>query len=89
MDSYKIITNTTADLPAEYIKEHHLGLIYFNYIVDGISYGKDKKLNWKEFYRLMREERKLPTTSQVNPQQYKEYFEKFLKENNNLLYISF
>lgn len=89
MDSYKIITNTTADLPAEYIKEHHLGLIYFNYIVEGISYGKDKKLDWKEFYRLMREERKMPTTSQVNPQQYKEYFEKFLKENKNLLYLSF
>ena len=31
----------------------------------------------------------MPTTSQVNPQQYKEYFEVFLKENKNLLYISF
>ena len=31
----------------------------------------------------------MPTTSQVNPQQYKEYFSEFLKENKNLLYISF
>ena len=81
MDSYKIITNTTADLPAEYIRENDLGLIYFNYIMDGISYGKDKELDWKEFYRLMREEGKMPTTSQVNPQQYREYFTEFLKEN--------
>lgn len=89
MDSYKIITNTTADLPEEYIRENHLGLVYFNYIMDGVSYGKDQELDWKEFYRLMRKEGKLPTTSQVNPQQYKEYFTEFLKENKNLLYLSF
>lgn len=89
MESFKIITNTTADLPLAYIKEHQLGLIYFNYIMDGISYGKDKELDWKEFYRLMRQEGKMPTTSQVNPEQYKEYFSEFLKENKKLLYISF
>ena len=89
MEAFKIITNTTADLPMDYIEENRLGLIYFNYIMDEVSYGKDKELEWKEFYRLMREEGKMPTTSQVNPQQYKEYFEVFLKENKNLLYISF
>ncbi len=73
----------------DYIEENGLGLIYFNYIMDGVSYGKDRELDWKEFYRLMREEGKMPTTSQVNPQQYKEYFSEFLKENKNLLYISF
>ncbi len=89
METFKIITNTTADLPLEYINENQLGLVYFNYIMDGVSYGKDKELDWREFYRMMREEGKMPTTSQVNPQQYKEYFKEFLKENKNLLYISF
>lgn len=89
MESFKIITNTTADLPMDYINEHHLGLVYFNYMMDGNSYGKDAELDWKEFYRLMREEGKMPTTSQVNPVQYKEYFTEFLKENNQLLYLSF
>lgn len=89
MESFKIITNTTADLPMDYINEHQLGLVYFNYMMDGNSYGKDKELDWREFYRLMREEGKMPTTSQVNPEQYKEYFTEFLKENNQLLYLSF
>lgn len=89
MSEYKIITNTTADLPAAYIEENGLGLVYYNYIMDGISYGKDKELDWKEFYRLMREEGKMPTTSQVNPEQFKDYFRSFLKENKNLLYLSF
>ena len=89
MESFKIITNTTADLPMDYINEHQLGLVYFNYTMDGNSYGKDASLDWKEFYRFMREEGKMPTTSQVNPEQYKEYFTEFLKENSQLLYISF
>ena len=89
MENYKIITNTTADLPKEYIEENNLGLIFFNYVIDEVSYGKEKDLDWKEFYRMMREEGKMPTTSQVNPEQFKEYFEKFLEECPNLLYISF
>lgn len=89
MEDYKIITNTTADLPPSYIEENGLGLVYFNYVMDEVSYGKDKELDWKEFYRFMREEGKLPTTSQVNPAQFKDYFSEFLKESKNLLYISF
>lgn len=89
MENYKIITNTTADLPKEYIEENNLGLIFFNYVIDEVSYGKEKDLDWKEFYRMMREEGKMPTTSQVNPEQFKEYFEKFLEECPYLLYISF
>lgn len=89
METFKIIANTTADLPKTYLDENKLGLVYFNYVMDEIPFGKDKELDWKEFYRLMREEYKMPTTSQVNPQQYREYFEEFLKENKNLLYICF
>lgn len=89
METFKIIVNTTADLPMDYIRENQLGLVYFNYIMDEISYGRDKELDWKEFYRLMREEGKMPTTSQVNPQEYKEYFKEFLEESMQLLYISF
>ena len=50
MENYKIITNTTADLPKEYIEENNLGLIFFNYVIDEVSYGKEKVLDWKEFY---------------------------------------
>lgn len=89
MSQYKIITNTTADLPAEFIEENNLGLVHFNYMLDDVSYGKDNELDWKEFYRMMREDGKMPTTSQVNPEQYKEIFKTYLKENNQLLYISF
>ncbi len=88
MSTFKIVTNTTADLPSDYMKENNLGLLNYNYILDDVQYGKDKQLDWKEFYTIMRSG-KMPTTSQINPEQFREDFEEFLKESNEILYISF
>ncbi|NLL76995.1 MAG: DegV family protein [Clostridiales bacterium] len=88
MSDYKIITNTTSDLPLSYIKENNLGLIVFNYTIKGETYSRGNELDWKEFYGLMREGN-MTTTSQVNPEECKEYFEEYLKETDELLYLCF
>ncbi|MCI6552936.1 MAG: DegV family protein [Lachnospiraceae bacterium] len=88
MDNFKIITNTTADLPLRYIEENNLGLMVFNYTIKNETYGRGHELPWKEFYQLMREGN-MPATSQVNPEECKEYFEEYLKETDCLLYICF
>lgn len=88
MDDFKIITNTTADLPRSYIEENNLGQMVFNYTIKGGTYTKGHELDWKDFYAMMREEN-MPTTSQVNPEECREYFEEYLKETPRLLYISF
>lgn len=88
MDDFKIITNTTADLPRSYIEENNLGQMVFNYTIKGETYTKGHELDWKDFYAMMREEN-MPTTSQVNPEECREYFEEYLKETPRLLYISF
>lgn len=88
MSDFKIITNTTADLPMDYVKENNLGLMVFNYTIKGETYNKEHELDWKEFYAMMREGH-MPTTSQVNPEECRHYFEEYLKESDNLLYLSF
>ncbi len=88
MSEFKIITNTTADLPLDYVNENHLGLMVFNYTIQGETYSKGHELGWKEFYALMREGN-MPTTSQVNPQECRGYFEEYLKGTDKLLYICF
>ncbi len=88
MEEFKIITDTTADLPADYIRENGLGIMVLPYIVDGVSYGVDKKMEVKEFYDRMRAGM-MPTTSQVNPETAKEYLNRFLEENKKLLVLSF
>ena len=88
MSDFKIITNTTADLPMDYIQENHLGLMVFNYTIKGETYSKGHELDWREFYQMMRDGN-MPTTSQVNPEECRMYFEEYLKECRQLLYICF
>lgn len=88
MRDYIIVTNTTADLPEDYVEKMGLGLIYFSYTMDGTVYGEGKSLPIKDFYHKM-EEGSMPTTSQVNPEEFRTYFTRFLKETNKILYLSF
>lgn len=86
---FKITTDSTTDLPKEYLQEHQVGCMPISYILDGVTYGRDKELDWKEFYRLMREEGKMPTTSQINPAEAKEYFEEYIKTDKEILHLAF
>lgn len=85
---FRIITDTTADLPESYLNEHDVDTMCVKYILDGESYGTDKKLAEKDFYALMREG-KMPTTSQTNPQEAKEFLEKYCEKDKEILCLSF
>lgn len=86
---FRITTDSTADLPVEYLQEHNIGCMPISYIVDGITYGRDSELDWKAFYSMMRNEGKMPTTSQINPAEAKEYFEEFIKTDKEILHLAF
>lgn len=86
---FKITTDSTADLPAEYLKEHNVGCMPISYILDGVTYGRDREMDWKEFYSLMRNDGKMPTTSQINPEEAKEYFEEYIKSDKEILHLAF
>lgn len=88
MAPFTIITDSTADLPKEYLKEHGIPTMNLRYIIDGESYGYDKELDVHVFYNMMREG-KMPTTSQVNPEEAKEFFMKYREESREILCISF
>lgn len=85
---FKIVTDNTADLPKEYMQEHAIEFMSLSYILDGEIYGKDKELDCGAFYGLMRDG-KMPTTSQINPQEAKEFFGKCILKNKEILYIAF
>lgn len=88
MSDFKIITNTTADLPQSYVTENNLGVMVFNYTIGNETYSRGHELDWKKFYSMMREG-VMPTTSQVNPEECREYFEEYLTESKELLYLCF
>ena len=88
MDNYKIVTDSTADLPQDYLEKNEIGLMTLPYTIDGVTYDGTDHLDTTEFYNKMRAG-KMPTTSQVNPTQARQHFEEYIKKVKKILYISF
>ncbi len=85
---FRLVTDSTADLPVEYLEENNIGCINLSYILDGVTYGQGKELAPKAFFDMMRQG-KMPTTSQVNPAEAKKFFEKIIETDKEILYIAF
>ncbi len=85
---FKLITDSTADLPAEYLQEHNVGCIKLSYIIDGVTYGQGRELPPREFFDMMRGG-KMPTTSQVNPEEAKAFLEKAVQTDKEILLLAF
>ncbi|MBQ9991466.1 MAG: DegV family protein [Lachnospiraceae bacterium] len=88
MSKFKIVTDSTADLPVKYIEEKKLSIVHLSYIIDGETYTGDKQLGVKDFYDKMRKGM-MPTTSQANPEDAKVILEAELKECKEILCIAF
>jgi len=89
----QFMTDSTADLSLEYLKEHNVRLIPMIYLIDGREYidspfGGENTLTHREFYDAMRMG-KQPTTSQINEITYTEAFEKILSEGDDIFYVAF
>ena len=88
MSAFKIITDSTSDLPKAYYKEHEVGLVSLSCLLDGVTYNKNRELDVYEFYEKLRSG-SMPTTSQVNPEEAKEAILEYLQDSKELLYIAF
>ncbi|MDD3360132.1 MAG: DegV family protein [Hespellia sp.] len=88
MREYVITTDSTVDLPKEYLQEHQITYLPLSYMIDGTTYKDMEGLTHKEFFERIRNG-SMPTTSQVNPSEAKEAFEALLKEEKDILHIAF
>lgn len=88
MKDFIITTDSTVDLPKEFLEEKKVPVMSLSYIIDGVTYADMKGLSHKEFFAKIREGA-LPTTSQVNPEQAREVLEPFVKEGKAILHIAF
>lgn len=88
MRDFVITTDSTVDLPIEYLKKQENMVISLSYILEGKTYEDLHGLPSKEFYDKVRTGA-LPTTSQVNPEQARAAFEAVLKEGKDILHIAF
>lgn len=85
---FKLITDSTADLPVEYLREHEIACMNLSYILDGVTYGQGKELEPKAFFDMMRQG-KMPTTSQINPEEARTFLHREAQNAEEILYLAF
>lgn len=88
---YKLITDTTSDLPSALAKEWEVEVIPMEYTMDGKTYGcypggGDQSIT--EFYAAMRQGSKV-VTSQINAYTFASVFEPHLQAGLDVIYIGF
>jgi DegV family protein with EDD domain len=91
MSNYKIITDSTCDLPPKVIKELKIHVIPMEYTLDGINQFQDifdRGEKTKAFYNHLKDGKK-PTTSMINTQRYIDTFSSYLDQERDVLHISF
>lgn len=88
MKDFLISTDTTADLPDNYVKENNIDIHTLFYAFGEVIYGTDNTMPEKEFFDRMRKG-EMPTTMACNPQDCKTIFEKRVNEGFDILHIAF
>ncbi len=89
MASFKIVTDSTADLPSDYLKENGITEFFLSATIRGQTYKTSGELPLEVFYTFMRSG-DTTQTSQVNPDEAKEGFLKLIEAGNKeILYIAF
>ena len=89
MANYILSCCSTADLSKQHFLDRDIKYICFHYELDGKEYADDlgESMPFDQFYREMAAGK--PTkTSQVNVEEFVEYFEPFLKEGKDILHLT-
>lgn len=91
MKTYQLITDSTSDLTQAQLDAAELACINFEYVIGDQTYENDPlytQLSNKAFYDEIRQGA-LPTTNQINLHRYQEFFEQYLREGLDVLYLGF
>lgn len=89
MEDYILSCCSTADLTKEHFDDRNIRYICFHYELDGKEYPDDlgQTIPFDKFYKAM-EDGAMTKTSQINSDEFEEYFEKMLIEGKDVVHVS-
>lgn len=89
MGEYVLSCSSTADLRREQLEERNIHYICFHFELAGKQYLDDlgKSISLADFYESMAQGADTKT-SQINVEEYEQYFENFLKEGKDILHLT-
>ena len=85
--SIKVVTDSTADLPEELVREHDIKIVPAYVLVGGKTYRDGIDISQDEIYRRMVEMEQTVTTSQPPPSDFAEVFRSLLKDADHIISI--
>lgn len=88
MSDYVLSCCSTADLSEEHFNRRNISFICFHFELDGKDYEDDlgKSIPFDDFYKAMQNGAETKT-SQINAEEFEQYFEGFLKEGKDVLHV--
>lgn len=87
MEKIKILTDSCLDLPEELIEKNNIEVIPVLINFGEESYIDREEINLKEMQEKIQKDNILPTTAQITPNRFEEYFRKSLDEGYKVLAI--
>ena len=89
MSDYVISCCSTADLSKEHCEKIDVHYCCFHYEMDGVQYSDDlgQSMDFDVFYQRMTDGA-MTKTSQINADEYEEYFAQFLSQGKDILHLT-
>ncbi len=87
MSNFIITTDTTSDLPQDYIDKHKLNTLPLYYQFEETVYGGGNELDAKDFFDRMRNG-SMPTTMAANPVAAREMFTSIIDKGLDIIHIA-
>lgn len=88
MANFVLSCCSTADLTKKHLEDRNISYVCFHYFLDGIQYPDDlgETMSFDQFYQKMAEGSDT-RTSQVNIDEYVDYFTPILENGNDILHV--
>ena len=87
MEKIKILTDSCLDLPEELIKKNNIDILSVLINFGDKSYKDKEEINLKEMLDKIENEGVLPTTAQITPNRFEEYFRTALDEGYKVVAV--
>lgn len=88
MSNFILSCDSTADLSKEHFDRRNINYVCFHFALDGVEYPDDlgQSVPFDQFYQAMVDGAET-TTSQINVDEYIEFFKPFLEEGKDILHV--
>jgi DegV family protein with EDD domain len=88
MRKIAIVTDTTACVPQEQVARYDIEVVPVQLIIENKTYRDGIDISPTEFYALLRQSRKMPTTSSSSPNPYLEAYRKASQKASGILCLT-